>query len=203
VRRQPVVHLLLLTLVLGSATPVGADEAADREQARDDLATAKIFLMEHDTPYFVGLIPELTEAVNRWLDAIAARDVEKILAFVLPEDEAYMRTALADPNDTMYQTFLADESPLYQLARSESRDFVPIRTGTRLNPGPGVDVCVFDRRRTDPRTDQERLGIFRNPDTGRVCQYFFAADGHWCFGYTSLTEGGPESYEPPKAGERP
>lgn len=202
-RGRPIIHLLLPVLLLWPMTPGMADEVADRKWVQDYLATAEIFLMEHDTPYFVGLIPELTEGVNRWLNAVAARDVEGILAFVLPEDEAYMRAALADPNDTMYRTFLADDSPLYRLAKSGRRDLVLIRKGTRLNPGPGIDACVFDRGRVDPRTDPERLDIYRNMETGRVCQYFFWADGHWRFGYTGLTEGGPEAYEPPTTGDGP
>jgi hypothetical protein len=196
-----VIGLLLVALALWPAWPVLANDAAGSDPVREYLATADVYLMEQDTPYFVGLIPEVTEAVNGWLDAIAARDVEGVLAFVLPEDVEFMRAALSDSNDVMYRTFLADDSHIYKLAGSGRRDLVLIRTGTRLNPGPGIDACIFDRGRTDPQTDQERLDIFRHPENGRVCEYFFHGDGHWRFGYSSVSEGGPEDYEPPGEGQ--
>ena len=197
------IPLLLLVLLLGPISPVSADEESDREWIQNYLATVKIFLLKDDTPYFANMTPELTKAANAWLDAIAARDVEGLLAFIMSEHRDSMRKSFTDPNDKMYRIFFADTSHLYQLAQSKSRDIVLIRKGTRLNSGPGFQVCVFDRERGDPRTDEEYLDIYRNQNIGRICEYFFPVDGYWSFGYTSLDEGGPEAYEPPNGGEQP
>ncbi len=197
------IPLLLLALLLGPIAPASADEESDRERTRRYLAAEKIFLLKDDTPYFAGMGSELTEAANAWLNAIAARDVEGLLAFVMSEHRDSMRESFTDPDDIMYRIFLADTSRTYRLAHRKGRDIVLIRTGTRLNSGPGFEVCVFDREQVDPRTDEAYLDIYRNMEIDRVCHYFFPVDGYWSFGYTSLDEGGPEAYEPPKDGAQP
>ena len=195
--------LLLFALLLGPVAPAFADEENDRERYRHYLATKKIFLLKDDTPYFANMGPELTEAANAWLDAIAARDVEGLLAFILSEHRDFIRKALTDPNDKMYRIILADTSRLYQLARRKGRDIVLIREGTRLNSGYGFEVCIFDREQVDPRTDAEYLDIYRNMEIDRICHNFFPVDGYWSFAYTHIHEGGPEDYEPPGDGALP
>ena len=193
-KRHAFIPLLLLALLLGPVASALADEASDQERTRRNLAAEEIFLLKDDTPYFADMGPELTEAANAWLDAIAARDVEGLLAFIMSEHRDVTRKILADPNEKMYRILLADTSRLYQLAQRKGRDIVLIRKGTRLNSVPGFQVCVFDRERADPRTDEGYLDIYRNMDIGRICKYFFPVDGYWSFAYTHIYEGGPEDY---------
>jgi hypothetical protein len=120
--------------------------------------------------------------------AVARRDVAGILPFVLPEDQESVRADLTNPETVMYRVLLSDRSETYRLARSHTRDMMLLRTGTPLNPGPGIKVCLFDRRHHDPQTDEERILLFRQARAEIVCHFFFYGDDHWRFGYSSWAE---------------
>lgn len=195
--------LLAAMLPLSTAATVAAGPAepppqsAQRPQDGDALERylreVPLFVVPADAPYRA----ELTTAVNRWLDAIARRDAGGILPFVLPEDRESIRGALSDPDNVLYRTLLSEQSRTYRLARSENREVMLLVKGTPLNPGPGVDACVFDRRRYGPQTDEERIRLFREPQAEIACYFFYYGDNDWRFGYDAIMEGGPEAYDPP------
>lgn len=202
--KGPVQAALLLAAVLPlgpAATAAGPTEPPPQsEQQPQDgaeleryLREVPLFIVPSDAPYRA----ELAAAVNRWLDAIARRDVEGILPFVLPEDQESIRGALSDPHNVLYRTLLSELHRTYRLAKSGNREVMLLVKGTPLNPGPGVDACVFDSRRYSPQTDEERIRLFRQAQAEIACYFFYYGDNHWRFGYDAIMEGGPEAYEPP------
>ncbi len=163
-----------------------------QEELEAYLRDVKLFVLPADDPRRAGL----QEAVRVWMAAIAAKDVEGILAFVSSESRIYLRKRFRDPNYSIRRTLLYEGYPTYQLARSKYSGVMFIRTGTPFNPGLGIDVCFYDRAQHDPQTDEQRVALYRVADAS-VCYAFFDNDGRWYFSYSALEEGGPESYDPP------
>ena len=150
--------LLVIVVLLGgleggrSIASEPADEgmsADEQKQLEAYFRDVKLFVLPADSPFRGRLL----SAANRWLDAIAARDIDTLATFVLPESQDYMRERLRDPDYVVGRSLMYEGFSTYQLANAERRGVMLIRTGTPLNPGPGVDVCVYDRTQHNPQTD--------------------------------------------------
>ena len=183
----------LLAVLLLLVTPAFATEPdATREAAmakwRQSLATTEVYLLKNDTPYFMEMIPELTKAVNSWLDAIAKRDINGIMTFVLMESRDSVEKALHDPSHDLYQYLFSDNWLPYRLSKSPTRDFVLVRKGTKWRPLSGIQACIFERSQYNPQTDAEYADIYRKQADGTLCEYFFYGDDHWRFGVSSFFE---------------
>jgi hypothetical protein len=181
--------LWLLSALLFLASPSFATENDSSQEEQDtakvrwrqSLANTEVYLLKNDTPYFADMVPELTEAVDDWLNAIAQRDVKGIMKFVLTEGWDGIEKALNNPSHLMHQYLLGDESRVYKLAQSPTREVVLVRKGTKWAPGPGISACIFDRAQHDPQTDAEHADIYRKQADGTFCWFFFHADDHWRF----------------------
>jgi len=171
--------------VLAQHAPLPADVPGD-ETVSDpsEYVPSPEYLIPEGTPLF----NDATRAVNRWLDAVAKRDVPTLLGFVSARDRERVERNFDDPQSVLYKYFLSDASTNYKKASAQNRGTVLFQQYHEYGKGYGITACFFDRIQLNPQTAEERQSVYDDQMRNTLCQFFYHTDGHWNFSYTDVEE---------------
>jgi hypothetical protein len=124
------------------------------------------------------------EVTSVWSDAIAARDLARIVSFSPPEYREGVTRGLADTRSELFRFLLGESTSVRSLLQSQGTEAWIFPRADLADAGGGTTVCIVSARvaaRGRPGNPERLLEDQKKGLAG--CVFFFCAEGQWFVNY--------------------
>jgi hypothetical protein len=119
-----------------------------------------------------------------WSDAIAARDLARIVSFSLPEDREYVTRGLADTRSQLFLFLLGESTSVRSLLQSQGTEAWTFPRAELADAGGGTRVCIVSVRVAARGRPGSPEGLLEDHEKGFArCVFFLHAEGQWFVNY--------------------
>ncbi len=141
----------------------------------DAFTPPKYTLLDENTPNYA----EYYSAVIKWKEAIAKKDFETLMTFVLPESTPAVTEELNDKSSLTYYWLFSRKDSAFEVINN-SKELGILILGREYGHGINFRTCFYDKTIFKFKTREEAENLpNRYYAPGKYCHFFFKADGRW------------------------